>query len=287
MRIQLDAKDLIDVVENSKPVAASQLDAWLRKRSGKLVYSLCNIRGLAGPIAASKSHLPRILEYLDQLERLPHCYIRTDIDLMELTSAVRCFEAGKEYESIDPYVPRFDWVFPQFAKRARVNYPLRDIVHDMWKACPEILGPHAKVHGVQKMAMSIDRERSQTQCPQPAEPPSEPLREFLALKTSARPEQVAKIESWIAASPLRCPALWMARAVGSSMSQNRGYAARRDDIFDLAATMAIPYVDRITLDRTMLHYVSQAIRRLSRRAPAMWHTASVFRNLQELMTASS
>jgi hypothetical protein len=287
MRILLDAKDLIDVLEHSKPVTISEFDAWLRRRSGSVVYSLCNIRGLAGPIGFNESHIPRIREYVDRLEHLPHCYIRTDIDLMELRSALRSFEAGREYEAIDPYVPRFDQVFPPFANSDKVVYPLWEIVHDLWKACPQIFRPQTKAHKLHKVAMSMDRDKPQARSPQPAEPPSEPIREYLMLKMSVTPERAAEVASWVAVSPFRCPGLWLVRTVGSAMSQNRNYLARKDDIFDMAEIMAFPYVDAATVDRTMLDYFSRAIRSLSRTGSPAKQTPRVFRKLQDLMESSS
>jgi len=287
MRILLDAKDLIDVLEHSKPVTVSELDSWLRKRSDSVVYSLCNIRGLAGPIGMNESHLPQVREYIDWLEYLPHCYIGTDIDLMELRAALRCFEAGREYEPIDPYVPRFDQVFPPFANSNKVNYPLCDIVHDLWKACPQIFGPQTKAHKLQTVAMSMDRGKPQTRSPRPVEPPSESIREYLMLKMSVTPERAAEVASWVAASPFRCPGLWLVRTVGSAMSQNRSYLARKDDTFDLAEIVAFPYVDAATVDRTMLDYFSRAMRSLSRTRSPSEQTLRVFRKLQDLMEASS
>jgi hypothetical protein len=64
MRILLDAKDLIKVVEHSKPVKLSEFDGWLRTRDAELVYSLVNIRGLAAALDLGSSFLPQIKDYL-------------------------------------------------------------------------------------------------------------------------------------------------------------------------------------------------------------------------------
>jgi len=263
-------------------VTISELGAWLTKRSNRLVYSLGNIRALVAPIVGDASQLSRIQEYVKQLERLPHCYVGSDVDLLELQSALRCFEAAKEYEPIDAYVPRFDYVLPSFANPNRLIYPLWDIVYDLWRACPKIFEPQPKFHELQALAMSINRSEPRNARSCLAEPLDDPILYFLVSKMSATQERAAQVASWIAADPSRCPGLRLLRAVGFAMSQNRTYAARKDDVFDMSQIVTVPYVDAATVDRTMLHYFSQAVR--ANTGP-LASTPDVFRNMQDLMKA--
>jgi hypothetical protein len=285
VRILLDAKDLINVVERSKPVKLEELDAWLRTRGSSVVYSLCNVRGLAGPIGIDPVHIPRIKTYLDELEELPHCYISAYIDLMELRSAVRCFKADTEYRPIDPYVLRFDQVFPPFADAARETYQFSDVVHDLWRACPHIFEPQPKAHKLQALAMATDRQKPRIKGSALAKSPSDPIYETLVSKLSVTPEQATEIVKWVSTKPSRCPGLWLIRAVGAAMSQDRSYRARKDDIFDMAEMITIPYAEAATVDRTTLHYFSVASRSLKQFGAAGAHIPKVFRNLAELMEA--
>jgi len=286
VRILLDAKDLINVVEHSKPVKLSELDDWLRARNARLVYSLGNIRGLAAPLAIDSSHLPRIKEYIGQLEGLPHCFIGSDINLIELRSALRCFEASKEYEPVNPFVPRFDYVFPRFANPKKLYYPMWDSVPDLWRACPHIFKPQHKFHEILAFAMSIDREKPVARR-LPVEVPAETIIETLMDKMSVTKERATEVASWINdGGPFRCPAMWLARALGSAMSQNRTYSARRDDTFDMAEMWAIPYVEAATVDRTMLDWFSRARRNIERKGGMVNESPRVFKSLQDLMAAS-
>jgi hypothetical protein len=64
MRVLLDTKDLINVVEHSKPVSLADLESWLKTKGARLVFSLENIRALAGPLGSDPASLPRIIQSL-------------------------------------------------------------------------------------------------------------------------------------------------------------------------------------------------------------------------------
>jgi hypothetical protein len=286
MRLLLDAKDLINVVEHRKPVTIEELDTWLRDTGCTLVYSLANVRALVAPISIDPSQLPRVQLYVEQLERLPHCYICDfSIDLMELRSAVRSFEAGQEYEAIDPYVRRFDFVFPPFANPGKKIYPLWEIVRDLWRACPKLFEPPSWTQPLQGAALSADRKKPRTGRRPVAVAPVEPIIESLVLKMSVTRERAAEIASWIQENPIRCPGLWILRTIGAAMSQNRTYLARKDDILDLSQTLAIPCVDMITLDRTMCDYFSRAKIALGAAGLESSKAYRIFKGLKELMQA--
>jgi hypothetical protein len=254
----------INVVEHSKPVKLSEFDGWLRTRGAELVYSLVNIRRLAAPLALGSSFLPQVKDSLDRLECLPHCFVTSGIDLLELRRALDCFEAGKEYVAINPYVPRFDYVFPPFAKSAKLYYPMRESVVDLWRACPNLFQPQPKYHKLQALGISMDRDRMAAR-QSSSEPPSEWIVEILTLKMKVAEERATQIASWISANPFRCPAMWLTRAVGFSMSQNQSYAARKDDTFDMAEMWTIAYTDADTVDRCMRDLFSRAMRNLGRK----------------------
>jgi len=201
---------------------------------------------------------------------------------MELQAALRCFENNKEYEPIDAYVPRFDYVLPRVANPGRQIYPLWEIVHDLWVACPYIFQPQSKFHKAQTLAISMDRARPR-RSKMPV-PPLETIREILIQRMSVTPERATEVASWIRAHPSRCPGLWLVREVGYAMSQNVSYSVRQDDTFDMAEIMSFPYVEAATVDRTMFHYLSSAMHKLSR-AGALADAPRVFRNLRDVMKA--
>ncbi len=285
MKILLDAKDLINVVEHAKPLSITELSNWLSKKNAVLVYSFENIRALAGPLAVDPSQAPKIVGYLKKLESLPHCYISTNLDLLEQEAAVRAFEEKREYQSIDPYVPRFDNVFPQLAQPDRLSYPLSEVVLDIFWKCPQIFARRLKLEEIYAFALKEDRDRQNLKAPIDVDLSYTPFVELLEMKSSRSREQAEEIASWVAADPLRCPALRLVRAVGAVISRDVQYAPRRGDVPDISDIMQIPYVDKATLDRAMLHYFRAGVRQLESKGELGYSSKGTFRNLSELLDA--
>jgi hypothetical protein len=280
----LDAKDLIDVVEHSKPVSLADLKAWLKTKSAKLVFSLENIRALAGPLGSDPASLPRIVQYLRDLEALPHCFISCHIDLLELRSALRGYDHGLRYEAIDPYVPRFDFTFHLMAQPSRPNYTMAEAVADLYRTSPRIFSPRPNLQQIHAFALNEDRVRWGVDRVR-YELPKEPIIERLVTELTVPDEKARKIADWIEGDPVRCPGLWLIRAVGSVMSKDRAYQSRPGDVFDMADTMAIPYVEFATLDRAMSHFLSIASSGLNHRRSEPIPRGRVFKSLKELLAA--
>ena len=285
MKILLDAKDLINVVEHAKPLSITELSNWLSKKNAVLVYSFENIRALAGPLAVDPSQIPKIVSDLEKLESLPHCYISANLDLMEQEAAVRAFEEKREYQSVNPYVPRFDNVFPPLAQPDRLSYPLSEVVLDIFRKCPQIFARRLRLEEIYAFALKGDRDRQNLKAPIDVNLPYTPSVELLEMKSSLSKKQAEEIASWVAADPLRCPALRLVRAVGAVISRDVQYAPRSGDVYDISDIMQIPYVDKATLDRAMLHYFRAGVRQLESKGELGYSSEGTFRNLSELLDA--
>ena len=250
MRVLLDAKDLINVVEHAKPVPLADLEVWLKDNSARLVFSLENIRALAGPLGSDPASLPRIVQYLQDLEALPHCFISCHIDMLELRSALNGYDNGPRYEAINPFVPRFDFTFDRMAQPSLSTYTMAETVVDLYRSSPRIFAPRPNLHQIHAHALNEDRVRRGTDRLR-FELPKEPFVETLVTKLAVPDGKAQKIADWIAGDPERCPALWLIRAIGSAMSKDKAYQSRQGDVFDMSDAMAIPYVECATLDRAM------------------------------------
>jgi hypothetical protein len=108
MRILLDSRDLINVLEQRSPVPIADLDAYLCRGNHQITLCFSNIRELVSPLSDEMSYL-EIRPHLQALERLRHTYMKeVRIVAIELQAAVDAFNAGTEYVSPSPYVNRWD-----------------------------------------------------------------------------------------------------------------------------------------------------------------------------------
>lgn len=131
MRILLDAKDLINITEKSRPADAKAFGDWLREKNATAVLSFTNVSDLVGPAFATNTFLEkRVL--LQALETLPLAYIREGTIIEdELRAALAAYRIGREPLAVDPYVSRWDetakWI-GEPATRILVGHRLDDFV---------------------------------------------------------------------------------------------------------------------------------------------------------------
>ena len=117
MRLLLDSRDLINLVEHGRPTTMQQFDAYLRRFNHEIVLTFTNVRELASPLASGVAFL-QVRPLLQALEQVPHtCLKEATIVAIEISAAVQAFNNGTEYQSCSPYVARWDHCGPQKSVR--------------------------------------------------------------------------------------------------------------------------------------------------------------------------
>ena len=108
MRILLDSRDLIAVVERQRPITPQQADEYLRSNGHELVFTFTNIREFVAPLATGSEFLT-VRPFLQALERLPHTYLKeVPIVAAEIQAAVRAFNSGTDFQIPLMYGDRWD-----------------------------------------------------------------------------------------------------------------------------------------------------------------------------------
>ena len=107
MRILLDRRDLIAVVERQRPITPQQADEYLRSNGHELVFTFTNISRVCGPLATGSESSP--FDPSCRLERLPHTYLKeVPIFAAEIQAAVRAFNSGTDFQIPPMYGDRWD-----------------------------------------------------------------------------------------------------------------------------------------------------------------------------------
>ncbi|MBI2292116.1 MAG: hypothetical protein HYU73_17705, partial [Betaproteobacteria bacterium] len=115
VRLYLDSRDLIVLVERKLPEETARFEKKLRQGSGELIFSMHNITECCAPLIYGEGS--SVMRTLNRLEQLPHVYMtETRIEALELKEATMAFLEGREYRPVGPpLVPRFDYVVSAFS----------------------------------------------------------------------------------------------------------------------------------------------------------------------------
>ena len=134
MRILLDSRDLINVLEQKSSVSIADLESYLCKGDHQIILCFSNIRELVSPVADGTSYFD-IRPHLQTLERLRHTYMKeVGIVGIELQAAVEAFNVGTEFANPSPYVNRWDQTLSPLPGNRRpltdflVNFSLDNLV---------------------------------------------------------------------------------------------------------------------------------------------------------------
>ena len=264
MRIFLDSRDLIPLLDRSEPCNIDELGKWLRVGGHSIALSLTVAFEMAPPLIWRASTALATTRF-NLLERLPLIYLADGfIPQMELQAAVDARNSGGEYEAVDPTVPRLDRALEvngPHINRLFLNYPLAELMFDLAMAAPSVLGESTSRESRLHTMLAADRSN-----PSPPSPSShfkaKVARDLRLHRVGAPKCGIDAFADWVYRSPSRCPGLRLSFEVFNRIRENRADRGQLQDFEDLAHVGVIPYVDVATLDKRMADYVRRATRGL-------------------------
>jgi hypothetical protein len=289
MRILIDAKDLINVVEQGKPVSVGGFDTFLRKKNASLALTWTNVSEFVAPISRSGDFLS-IRPLLQRIESLPVCYLReTSILPEEILAALDGFAKGQEPRPINPYVRRWDYTFNFIGPvpTARfVGYRLDEIVHDLFREYPGAFEGYASRGPLLRRQFAEDRKLFAKNRQDLVGNFVESLRrDQKQWNLNYRGVDVDTFGHWIYENPARCPGLRLTYDMRHEILANPGDIPLDSDIPDFTHVFAIPYVDARTIDRRMMHYLQTVTKKLRKINPAIEYDRQTYRRIEDLMKA--
>lgn len=260
MRIFLDARDLISLLDGRGSSGLSEVRDRLRAKGHQLAVSPTLALEIAAPLVASSTETI-VMHRLNDLESLPLAYLAdSQIPRRELLSAIHSFLERREYVPVDPYVERFDAAIPISGPAPTAIYlkhGLAETVFTIWQEAPEVFRrQEAWIDGLRAL-MKADRDLSKS--PSLATHFREKLRRDLRLyRLSEPPGGVEALADWIYECPDRCPGTRLGYEVYHHLRRNLGDQPEAADFGDFGHIRCAPYVDLMTLDRRMVDYVRRS-----------------------------
>ena len=287
MKILLDSKDLIDIVEHDRPVKLEQFCIYLHDHESSLVLTFNNVRELAAPLAQGIDAL-RVRYLLQKLETLPISYLaEVGIPTDEIKEGVRAFNSTTEYRPINPWVSRWDETIPGPRPSVGKMLILRldEIVLDIARVDESVFSGYSFYEKALRQQFENDRS-----IPPPARVPEQNfpkvigrLIEHYGIEKPNRP--MGDFATWIYKDPRRCPGFRLGYDVFHELLKNVGDKPEAGDIPDLSHINAIPYADAATLDRRMHGYCSQVSRKLQKVQSTIDYADRIFPALNALLSA--
>ena len=262
MRIYLDTKDLINVLENSGPCTADDFENFLTRDGHHIVLSSMNVFELSKPLL-HRNAKTNVMRLLIRIEKMPRTFIHaSNIPRLELEQAIHAFTKGVEYRDIDPYVKRFDETVVlngQPPTKPYLNYGLWEIVWDLWSyRALEDDGRHANQL---RHVFALDRNLSVK--PSLKENFVKTIERNLSLHRINVPfHEIEPFAHWVFEDPKRCPSERFGYELFHKMIKNVQDVPKDSDMEDLYHTGCLPYVDLMTVDRRFRSYISQAAKGL-------------------------
>ena len=269
MRILLDSRDLINLLEHGRPIAPEEYDTYLGACAHLNVLSFTNIRELVAPLASGAEFM-NIRPMLQALEKMPHTYL-SEVPIIgsEIRSAVHSFEMDTEYEPPNIYTTRWDHVLVSAPGQSRsaadnwVNLCLDEIVYLIRRVNPEEFAP--RKHHIPAFQRLLEQDRDNLRA---GHAPAR-LHFVRSITKHANTHQVQlpngselEFAQWVYQNPNRCPGLRLHHETYRALMTNYADVPEVGDFSDLAHICALPYVEAATFDRRMRHYCEVASRKL-------------------------
>jgi hypothetical protein len=269
MKILLDTRDLINLVERGRPLSTNDAGLFLTGDQHRLVYCFTNIRELVSPLATGVSFI-EVRATLQSLEKLPHTYIKeVKIISLEISEAVSAFIEGREFQLPNIEATRWDQTLfePRDGSRSTisqlVNLRLDDLVYLAYSGAPTVFAAPAQHLPELRRLAAVDRQLiTAGKAPEKEHFKRAIVRHAQRYGIGLPIGREDSFTDWVYQNPVRCLGIRFTHEVYRALLENITDIPETADFSDLALVYAVPYVEAITLDRRMRHYCRIGARRL-------------------------
>ena len=285
MRLYLDSRDLIVLVERRSHGETARFEERLRQSSCQLIFSMHNIMECCAPLVHGGEGTS-VMRTLNRLEELPHLYMaEAQVGALELKEATTAFLEGREYGPIaPPLVPRFDYVVSAFRDvptKQYLQYGLAQVIYELWTTDKSLLAGYSADAKRLRELLNSDRSRSDYKR-HDLNFRNAVARNLCLYRINFPDDQISALSSWIYQSAARCPATRLGYEVYHKILRNLTDTSEESDIPDFAHVSCAPYCDAITLDSRMRGYIAQVDQSIGTH-----YSKKVYRNVDEIETLVS
>jgi hypothetical protein len=279
MKIYLDTRDLINILERSDPCTPEEFDTILRTGDHQLIISFLNVIEISAPLL-NRQAKTNVMRILNRIERLPIKYI-AKIFKSELKEAYSAFTENREYQTVSPFADRFDETADDRDSpptRIFLNFGLAETVFTLWTEDSELFSGFQ--HYMKRLHDVVSSDRALAVRPSLRENFVKTIGLQLQTQRITIPEEkLQPFAYWIYDVTGRCPGIRLGYELYHKFVRNVEDVPKEGDIPDFGHADCVPYVDHITLDRRMSSYAIQASKGLQ-----LGYENRIFRHVDELLS---
>ena len=290
MRLLLDTRDLIWLLDNSSPERFSSFRQYLHDGQHTLVLTPSTVREFASPLVKGGLGTEvSVISGLRALDQLPKLFLRESALVHEeLKAALAAYKAGKEPAPVGLFVDRLDRAFvgnENGRSRFYLNFGLPECVLEtftgnlaVFGTLPSLLGDG--IRAVYAANRSLGPEALRANLENFGDAVGNHLdRARLRLDPGEMPDFV----TWLFENPTRCPGVRLGFEVSCQLACDVGDVPKDGDLVDFALLRAVPYVDAVTLDKRIRHYCRGALARLEKEHMTLRFSRRIFSDVGDFM----
>jgi len=228
MRILLDIRDLIGLLDRSEPCSLAHCREVLIERDAVVVLTPTLAFELAAPLVHGSGQTV-VSSRLNRLEELPLVYFANwRIPAMEIREAINAYAEQREHTNVDPVVPRLDVALDISGGRMRttmyLHSPLAEIVLTVWQEAPDVFRRRTDLE--QRLQALLSNDRRLEKPPLLSEHFRTKLGRDLHSYGIPEPSNLDRLADWIYANPNRCPGLRLTYEVYHQIRATRAFRCR-------------------------------------------------------------
>lgn len=288
MRVFIDARDLINIFNHSRPVSASELWVLFTKKGHELILPFSLISEL---VPADNNDIVTARRF-SAIEALPHVFFQQQaLARQEIAQAAEDVANGRVPRPLRPFVVKFqdlwadgsDPLFHVDLNRTIVMGGLAFQVCLVARQAPHVF--HWSRGEAADVVQTFHRARANRQ-------PLNTKNGFQAAVVrwlrdagleAADENSLHAFTTMLRENPRLAPGWRLYVEVFDQLTSDRTYKPTVNDLWDLANVTMLPYVDAITLDKNQIDLIRRANSRLAKYDETIRYAERAFASIESLL----
>lgn len=267
MRVFIDARDLINIFNDSKPITPDELAQLFTSHGHQLVLPFSLISEL---IPADNNTLVVARRFVKIEEDVPHLFFQQKrLADIEVQRAANDFSNQRPPAPYDPFVPTFrdlwgetfDPIFLMDLDRTIGNRRMSFQIDLAVQQRPEIF--HWQDHEGAQIVRLLENEQNAIKSGGSKDAFKDSVARWLGRSgVNASGKPLGQFADLLRKNPRIAPGWRLYMEIFDQLARDRTYRPTVNDAWDLANITMLPYLDALTLDRNKKDLVQRATRRL-------------------------